>query len=299
MRDIGDMGNADSNEFELYPYESSFLSDFENFIGNDNLLDQANQDQYHTLWLNKQLSYTNEQGIDEGQTKLTQPLADEKESNLVGADDDEQSYINVIDAALQEQVEHNQPMGNNVTRRRQLSEQQEQGGEVEQGITQRIFHTSSYITIDDENVIETKKRLGRKRIDASAPTTHASTSGLSSGKKTKKQKMLEEAADKNKEVVCFGNQVVLKETSEYVVKREKNNEAVKKFREKQAQKNLEREVKMPELQKENENLKANLDSLVKGINEIKDNILLLNRGRNLPEDISNLLRQFEEECKNS
>ncbi len=138
-----DMGNADSNEFELYPYESSFFSDFENFIGNDNILDQANQDQYHTLWLNKQLSYTNEQGIDEGQTKLTQPLADEKESNLVGADDDEQSYINVIDAALQEQVEHNQPMGNNVTRRRQLSEQQEQGGEVAQGITQRIFHTSS------------------------------------------------------------------------------------------------------------------------------------------------------------
>jgi hypothetical protein len=153
--------------------------------------------------------------------------------------------------------------------------------------------------MEDENVIETKKRLGRKRIDASAPTTHASTSGLSSGKKTKKQKMLEEAAEKNETVVCFGNQVVAKETPEYAAKRKNNNEAVKKFREKKAQENLEREVKMPELQKENENLKANLDSLVKGINEIKNNILLLNRGRNLPEDISNLLRQFEEECKNS
>ena len=44
-------------------------------------------------------------------------------------------------------------------------------------------------------------------------------------------------------------------------------------------------------------LKTNLDSLVKEINEIKGNILLLNRGRNLPEDISKLFQQFENACK--
>ena len=151
------------------------------------------------------------------------------------------------------------------------------------------------------HVIETKKRRGRKPVDAcsttSAPTTTASTSGLLSGKKTKRQKMLEEAAEKNEAVVCFGNQVVAKETPEYVAKREKNNEAVKKCREKKAQENLEREEKIPELHKENDTLKANLDSLVKEINEIKGNILLLNRGRNLPEDISKLFQQFENECK--
>ena len=143
---------------------------------------------------------------------------------------------------------------------------------------------------------------GRKRIDTcftiSAPTTTtASTMSLSIGKKTKRQKMLEEAAEKNEAVVCFGNQVVPKGTPEYDVRREKNREAVKKSREKKAQENLERDEKMPELHKENDTLKANLDSLVKEINEIKDNILLLNRGRNLPEDISKLFQQFENECK--
>ena len=109
--------------------------------------------------------------------------------------------------------------------------------------------------------------------------------------------MLEEAAEKNEAVVWFGNQVVPKGTPEYDVRREKNREAVKKSREKKAQENLERDKKMPELHKENDTLKANLDSLVKEINEIKGNILLLNRGRNLPEDISKLFQQFENECK--
>ena len=53
--------------------------------------------------------------------------------------------------------------------------------------------------------------------------------------------MLEEAAEKNVAVVCFGNQVVPKETPEYVAKREKNNEAVKRFREKKEKENLPRE----------------------------------------------------------
>jgi cell division protein FtsB len=54
---------------------------------------------------------------------------------------------------------------------------------------------------------------------------------------------------------------------------------------------------MPELHKENEDLKTKLESIVKEINVIKDNILLLNRGRNLPDEILKLIQQFENECK--
>ncbi len=54
---------------------------------------------------------------------------------------------------------------------------------------------------------------------------------------------------------------------------------------------------MPELQKENENLKTKLESIVKEINVVKDNILLVNRGRNLPDEILKLIQQFENECK--
>jgi hypothetical protein len=234
----------------------------------------------------------------------------------------EQSYLNIL--VLQGQDEHNQLMGNNVTWRPQLSEPQEPGVESEQVMSPtRIFNNSlatitmapkshgrpriikplidlTIESIDDDDAIETKKRRGRKPIDTcsttSAPTT-ASTSGLSSGKKTKRQKMLEEAAEKNETVVCFGNQVVPKETPEYDAKREKNNEAVKKCREKKAQENLEREEKIPELHKENDTLKTNLDSLVKGINELKDEILILYRGQNLTDEILKLFQQFENECK--
>jgi hypothetical protein len=177
------------------------------------------------------------------------------------------------------------------------------GTKAQQGRPRKIKPLIDLTTTSEDdatsNVIKSLKRRGRKPIDTcpttTAPTT-ASTS-LSSGKKTKKQKMLEEAAEKNEEVVCFGNQVVLKETPDYKSKREKNNEAVKKFREKKAQENLEREEKIPKLHKENDDLKTNLDSLVKEINELKENILLFNRGRNLPDDISRLFRQFDEECK--
>jgi hypothetical protein len=163
------------------------------------------------------------------------------------------------------------------------------------------YESESNLVGADVGNDETKKRRGRKPVDACStttpPTTTASTSSLSIGKKTKRQKMLEEAAEKNEAVVCFGNQVVPKETPEYVAKRVKNNEAVKKFREKKAQENLERDEKMPELHKENDTLKANLDSLVKEINVVKDSILLLNRGRILPDEILKLFQQFENECK--
>jgi hypothetical protein len=249
-------------------------------------------------------------------------------SGIVGADvGNEQSYINILDVVLQGQDEHNQLMENNPPMvKNQFSDPHVQViNEVEQPMQPtRAFNDSpASITMgtkpqqgrpiilkplidlttesmDNDNVKETKKRRGRKRIDTCPTTTapiNASTGGLSSGKKTKKQKMLEEAAEKNEEVVCFGNQVVLKETPEYKSKREQNNEAVKKFREKKAQENLEREEKIPKLHKENDDLKTNLDSLVKGINELKENILLFNRGRNLPDDILNLLKQFDNECK--
>ena len=161
------------------------------------------------------------------------------------------------------------------------------------------LNDSSTTYKDDVNAKECVKRRGRKPIEACSTTTATTTasSSLSSGKKTKKQKILEEAAEKKEDVVCFGNQVVVKETPEYLAKREKNNEAVKRFREKKEKENRDRKEKISELHKENEDLKTNLDSLVKSINVVKDNIMKVYRGRNLPEDISNLFRQFEEECK--
>jgi hypothetical protein len=157
-------------------------------------------------------------------------------------------------------------------------------------------------TYSDEAIVKESLRVarrGRKPIDScstTSATTTASTS-LSSGKKTKRLKILEEAAQKKEAVVCFGNQVVLKETPEYVAKREKNREAVKKFREKKELENREREEEIPKLQKENDDLKIKLESLAKSIHVVKDNIMKVNRGPNLPDEILKLFQQFENECK--
>ena len=60
---------------------------------------------------------------------------------------------------------------------------------------------------------------------------------------------------------------------------------------------LEREEKIPELHKENDTLKAKLESIVKEINVVKDSIMKVKRGPDLPDDILKLFQQFENECK--
>lgn len=135
---------------------------------------------------------------------------------------------------------------------------------------------------------------GRKPSGAVSSTPSASTT-RPNGKKTKKQQMLEDAQKNQKPVVCFGNKVVPKETDEYFKRRENNNEAVKKCREKLTQKQREREERMAVLDEENKKLTNTVDSLNKELNVLKNIIIQMNPTQKLPDYITNLFKQLDEE----
>jgi len=150
-------------------------------------------------------------------------------------------------------------------------------------------NSSSNFTTDIPRI--TTNTRGRKP-SGMAP---ASVPVKANGKKTKKQLMLEEAEKNKKPVVCFGNKVVPKETDEYYKRRENNNEAVKKCREKLSKKQQEREERMKTLDEENKRLTSTVESLNKELNVLKNIIIQMNPQQKLPEYITNLFKQLEED----
>lgn len=111
------------------------------------------------------------------------------------------------------------------------------------------------------------------------------------GKKTKKQLMLETATEP---VVCFGNKVVVKDTDEYHKRRNNNNDAVKKCRQKLLEKQKEREDRMKTLDDENKKLTGTVESLNKELNVLKNIIIQMSPQKKLPDYIQNLIKQLEE-----
>ena len=107
--------------------------------------------------------------------------------------------------------------------------------------------------------------------------------------------MLEDAEKNQKPVVCFGNKVVPKATDEYYKRRENNNEAVKKCREKLTQKQKEREERMRDLDEENKKLNGTVELLNKELNVLKNIIIQMNPQQKLPDYITNLFKQLDEE----
>lgn len=128
-----------------------------------------------------------------------------------------------------------------------------------------------------------KPRRGRK-------PTSLHDSANSTIKLTKKQALLKES---EQPVVCFGNKVVVKETDEYFKRRESNNVAVKKCREKTTQKQQERESRMRDLDEENKKLTNTVDTLHKELNVLKNIIITMSPDKKLPEHIQTLLKNID------
>ena len=135
---------------------------------------------------------------------------------------------------------------------------------------------------------------GRKPSGMASTSSAQAAPVKANGKKTKKQLMLEEAEKTKAAVVCFGNKVVPKATDEYYKRRENNNEAVKKCREKLTQKQMERESRMKTLDDENKKLTSTVESLNKELNVLKNIIIQMNPQQKLPDYISNLFKQLED-----
>jgi hypothetical protein len=118
----------------------------------------------------------------------------------------------------------------------------------------------------------------------------------SNGKRTKNQQKIEEAIKNEQSVVCFGNRVVTKETDEYYKKRELNNEAVKRWRETQEKKQRERDERLKFLDDESKKLTEDVETLNKQLNELKNTILQTNTPQTIPEEITILFKQLDEDC---
>lgn len=78
-----------------------------------------------------------------------------------------------------------------------------------------------------------------------------------------------------------------KDTPEYFEKRERNNIAVRKSRDKAKQKQVETEQRVNQLAEENENLNKKLDLLTKELNVLKS--LFINVGSTLPKELEKML----------
>ncbi len=100
--------------------------------------------------------------------------------------------------------------------------------------------------------------------------------------------------EQDKKTVFFGNKQVVKNTDEYVNRREKNNEAVKKCREKLNQQQKEREERLKILEDENNKLKNKNDTLMKELNVLKNLLIQSSPAKRLPEHIEKLLASLEQ-----
>ena len=105
-----------------------------------------------------------------------------------------------------------------------------------------------------------------------------------------KAKLLKKQQEAQKPVVYFGNKVVEKETDEYFKRRENNNVAVKKCREKGQIQQREREERMSRLENENSRLSGIVDSQTKELNVLKNILIQMSPMKKLPENIEVLLK---------
>lgn len=92
----------------------------------------------------------------------------------------------------------------------------------------------------------------------------------------------------------FGNKFVIKDTDEYEDRRKKNNEAVKKCREKNTQLQQEREEKMNRLNEENRRLQSTVENLTKELNVLKGIIKQTTPISQLPARLQSILKEDKE-----
>lgn len=109
-------------------------------------------------------------------------------------------------------------------------------------------------------------------------------------KLSKKQLMMKSA---EKPVVCFGNKVVEKNTDEYAKRRDANNAAVKKCRQKTLEKQKEREDRMKNLNEENQRLNETVKKLYQELDVLKNIIIQMSPDKKLPANIAIMYKEVE------
>jgi hypothetical protein len=92
----------------------------------------------------------------------------------------------------------------------------------------------------------------------------------------------------------FGNKVVEKGTNEYDSRRTKNNEAVKKCRQKNIEQQKNREEKLQSLTQENKELSNKVESLSKELDLLKNLFFNINKTTQLPFEIETRIKSLEE-----
>jgi hypothetical protein len=135
---------------------------------------------------------------------------------------------------------------------------------------------------------EAKEKRGRKPLGA-APN-------IKSQHKAEKLKMQAKQALKvedDEKLARFGNKFVLKDTNEYDDRRKKNNEAVQKCRQKNAEEQKKREEKMQHLSDENNRLTNRVDELTKELSVLKSILLKTSPLQSLPDSLQKLLQSTE------
>lgn len=100
-----------------------------------------------------------------------------------------------------------------------------------------------------------------------------------------------ESLSSEKTTVHFGNKEVVKDTDEYKKRRESNNVAVKKCREKQTAKQQERESRISNLEAENARLNKVVESQMKEIHLLKE--VITRTMKHLPPEVERMLKSID------
>ena len=139
------------------------------------------------------------------------------------------------------------------------------------------------ININKEIIME---KIASKRLSNASDSTTCSSSNNSilttvsqkrgrkptlkvEGSKKRLKFMQEEKQESLSDLIYFGNKLVKKDTDEYMKRRNKNNEAVKKFRKKLHHEELLKEEKMKRLTDENVQLNGKIQLLSKQLDILK------------------------------
>jgi hypothetical protein len=137
----------------------------------------------------------------------------------------------------------------------------------------------------------TPSKRGRKPNSANGGTTSSSLANKL--KLNQKQELLINQGVKEDKLARFGNKYVEKYTNEYTKRRQNNNVAVQKCRQKLNEKQREREARMKTLDDENKQLLNKVDALSKELNVLKNIIIQMSPTKQLPACLEELIKNLE------
>jgi hypothetical protein len=152
--------------------------------------------------------------------------------------------------------------------------------------------TSTNTSVSSPGVPPPNKR-GRKPNSINGSSSTTSSNLANKLKLNQKQELLINQGVKEDKLARFGNKYVEKYTNEYVKRRQSNNVAVQKCRQKLNEKQREREDRMKALDDENKLLLNKVDALNKELNVLKNIIIQMSPTKQLPACLEGLIKNLE------